>query len=81
MVTQTCHHAKNLGVGSRLSQRLAQLDIVTGWDLACAPAKLIRKHFGVTLERVHAELNGEACLLIDELPQQKADILHALPWP
>ena len=62
------------GVGSRLSQRLAQLDIVTGWDLACAPAKLIRKHFGVTLERVHAELNGEACLLIDELPQPKKQI-------
>jgi DNA polymerase V len=62
------------GVGSRLSQRLALLDIMTGWDLACAQAKLIRKHFGVTLERTHAELNGESCLQLEEAAPPKKQI-------
>ena len=62
------------GVGSRLSQRLALLDIMTGWDLACASAKLIRKHFGVTLERTHAELNGESCLQLEEVAPPKKQI-------
>lgn len=62
------------GVGSRLSEKLNKLDIYTGWDLANANSKNIRKKFSVCLERTIEELNGISCLELDELPPAKKQI-------
>jgi DNA polymerase V len=62
------------GIGSRFSARFAELDILTGWDLACAAPKMIRKHFGVVLERTQAELNGDSCLSLEETAPPKKQI-------
>lgn len=62
------------GVGSRLSARLNLMGIHSGWDLANADPKYIRRHFGVCLERTIEELNGVSCLQLEELPPAKKQI-------
>lgn len=62
------------GVGSRISARLNLLGIHSGWDLAQADPKYLRKHFSVCLERTIAELNGVSCLELEELPPLKKQI-------
>ncbi|MBD2860102.1 DUF4113 domain-containing protein [Spongiibacter sp. KMU-158] len=46
----------------------------TAWDLANANTKLLRRRFSVNLERTIAELNGEACLELEEHPPAKKQI-------
>lgn len=67
---QRCEVKKVWGVGSKTARKLNAQGIINAWDLARTPAKLIRKDYGVTLERTVRELNGEACL---ELEQQRPD--------
>lgn len=62
------------GVGKRLSARLNAMGIYTGLDLANAPAKRIRREFGVVVERTQAELNGVSCLELEEIPGKKKQI-------
>ncbi|WP_421864260.1 Y-family DNA polymerase [Motiliproteus sp.] len=62
------------GVGRKLYPRLQEQGMATAWDLASQPPKLLRKQFGVTLERTLRELNGEPCLELDELPEPKQQI-------
>jgi DNA polymerase V len=62
------------GIGSRLSARLNLMGIYTGWDLANADTKNLRKHFSVCLERTVEELNGISCLDLEELPPTKKQI-------
>lgn len=62
------------GVGSRISARLNQMGILTGWDLANASPKNIRKQFNVCLERTVNELNGISCIDLEELPPNKKQI-------
>lgn len=47
------------GVGRRLSKKLEGLGIETALQLADTPVALIRKHFGVVLERTVRELRGK----------------------
>ncbi|MDA4806285.1 DNA polymerase V subunit UmuC, partial [Enterobacter hormaechei] len=49
------------GVGHRTEKALATMGIKTVLDLARADTRLIRKTFGVVLERTVRELRGEAC--------------------
>lgn len=63
------------GVGGRLSRRLADIGIRTGYDLAKADPKYIRKHFSVVLERTVRELGGEPCLPLDMDPEPKKEIV------
>ena len=49
------------GVGRRLSSKLNLMGIQTALQLAETPTALIRKHFGVVLERTVRELRGEPC--------------------
>jgi len=62
------------GVVGRLAKRLEPLNIHTGWDLASANPKQIRRVTSVNLERTIAELNGVPCLTLDELPPAKKQI-------
>ena len=62
------------GIGRRLAQRLSHIGIHSAWDLARANSKWVRRHSTVCLERTIEELNGRACLAIDELPAPKKQI-------
>jgi hypothetical protein len=54
------------GVGRRLTIKLNQLGIRSVCDLKYASTSLIRKRFGVVLERTVNELNGISCLDLEE---------------
>jgi DNA polymerase V len=62
------------GIGRRLSSRLNDQGVISAWDLARQQPKLMRKQFGVTMERTIRELNGEPCIGLDEQPQPKQQI-------
>jgi DNA polymerase V len=62
------------GVAGRLARRLEPFNIRTGWDLASANPKQIRRATNINLERTIAELNGVPCLSLDELPPAKKQI-------
>ena len=55
------------GVGRRLSVRLLRVGLGNAWQFAQAPSSLIRSIGGVTLERTQRELNGIACLAMEEI--------------
>ncbi|HFD2936416.1 TPA: translesion error-prone DNA polymerase V subunit UmuC [Klebsiella quasipneumoniae subsp. similipneumoniae] len=63
------------GVGGRLTKRLNQMGIATALQLAQANTTMIRKHFGVVLERTVRELNGEACIELEDVPPPKQQIV------
>ena len=76
------------GVGRRTGVKLATLNIATAWDLAQCDVALIRKTFGVTMERTVRELRGVSCIGFNEGPPPKQAIcsskmfgtkLHDLP--
>ena len=55
------------GVGRRSTERLQKMGISTVLELKYSPAKRVRAEFGVVMERIVAELNGEACIGLDEI--------------
>lgn len=63
------------GVGRRSTGRLQAMGIDTVLDLKRASPKRIRDEFSVVLERTIAELNGIACLELDELMPDKQQII------
>jgi DNA polymerase V len=63
------------GIGWKLSQHLPALGIKTAYDLKCASPHLIRRRFSIMVERIVYELNGMACLELDErVSDQKSRI-------
>lgn len=62
------------GISSRFSARLADLNIYTALELANADPKSIRRYFNVCVERIIEELNGHACLSLEEIPAIKKQI-------
>jgi len=63
------------GVGRRSAERLQQMGIATVLELKCSPAKRVRAEFGVVMERIVAELNGEACIGLDEIAPPRQQII------
>ena len=63
------------GVGRRSTERLQQMGINTVLELKYSPAKRVRAEFGVVMERIVAELNGEACLELDEVTPPRQQII------
>jgi DNA polymerase V len=63
------------GVGRRTTLRLQEMQITSALALKRAPAKRIRAEFGVVLERTVAELNGAACLELDEITPPRSQII------
>lgn len=62
------------GIGSRLAKRLQAIGVHTAWDLSKTPAKRIRQHFNVCVERTVEELNGVSCLDLESMPPAKQQI-------
>ncbi|MDU6441946.1 MAG: translesion error-prone DNA polymerase V subunit UmuC [Pantoea sp.] len=63
------------GIGSRLEKKLSQIGITKALQLADANVAMIRKHFGVILERTVRELNGEPCIALEDAPPPKQQIV------
>jgi DNA polymerase V len=63
------------GVGRRSAVRLQQMGINTVLELKRSAAKRVRAEFGVVMERIVAELNGVACLELDEVTPPRQQII------
>ncbi|MCE9663698.1 Y-family DNA polymerase [Halomonas sp. M5N1S17] len=63
------------GVGRRLVERLAVLGIRTGWDLAQADPRWIRRQFSVTVERTALELRGTPCIEMNDVDEARQRIM------
>lgn len=63
------------GVGRRTAAKLQAMCITSVLDLKRAPAKRIRGEFSVVMERTVAELNGVACLELDEVTPPRQQII------
>jgi DNA polymerase V len=63
------------GVGRRSTSRLQQMGINTVLELKRSSAKRVRAEFGVVMERISAELNGETCLELDDVTPPRQQII------
>ncbi len=63
------------GVGRKIAARLQTMGIRSVLDLTTADLKLIRRQFGVVLERTVSELQGTSCLELDDLADPKKQIM------
>ncbi|WP_395224852.1 Y-family DNA polymerase [Salmonella sp. SKLX107313] len=63
------------GAGRRISRKLSTMGITTALQLARANPAFIRKNFNVVLERTVRELNGVSCILLEEAPSPKQQII------
>ncbi|MGO4746341.1 translesion error-prone DNA polymerase V subunit UmuC [Serratia quinivorans] len=63
------------GCGRQLTKKLATMGITTTLQLADSNQALIRRTFGVVLERTVRELNGVPCISIEALPAKQQIIV------
>ncbi len=63
------------GIGRRLSKQLNQRGIQTIWDLARQPPQKMQQQFSVVMARTIMELNGIACLALEEIAPDKQQIV------
>ncbi|MGH8114885.1 MAG: Y-family DNA polymerase [Rhodanobacteraceae bacterium] len=63
------------GVGRRLAERLREDGIFTIADLRAADPRRIRNRYSVTLERTVRELQGTACIDLEEVAPPKQQII------
>ncbi len=63
------------GVGRRSTSRLQMMGINSVLELKRYAAGRIRAEFGVVMERIVAELNGECCLELDEVTPPRQQII------
>ena len=63
------------GVGRKLRQHLAAMDIHTAWDLRQADARRLRERFSVVLERTVLELRGTPCIEFEIEPPKKEQLI------
>jgi DNA polymerase V len=73
-VLKRCPVTDIWGVGQRLGARLNDAGITTGYDLATANQKLIKKVCGVNTERTLSELNGTPVFELEQNPPDKKQI-------
>lgn len=62
------------GVGRRIAADLADVGVLSAWDLAQLDLAMIRLRWSVTLERTVRELRGQACIELDLAPAPKQTI-------
>ncbi|SFR52631.1 Y-family DNA polymerase [Thiomicrospira sp. ALE5] len=65
------------GVGRRYADKLVAMGIKSAYDLKVANIKTLRKQFGVIMERMVRELNGQACLTLEMVPPDKKQIVRS----
>ncbi|MBE4946835.1 Y-family DNA polymerase [Enterobacter cloacae complex sp. P1B] len=63
------------GVGRRIGNKLNTYGVKTALQLARMNPAFVRKNFTVVLERTVRELNGEACIYLEEAPPAKQQIV------
>lgn len=63
------------GVGNKLSAKLQAMGITTALQLADTDLATLRKRFSVVLERTARELNGISCLVWEDTPAPKKQIM------
>ncbi|WP_262145239.1 translesion error-prone DNA polymerase V subunit UmuC [Serratia ficaria] len=63
------------GCGRQTTKKCQVMGITTALQLADADTRLIRKTFGVVLERTVRELRGESCIALEENPPTKQQII------
>ncbi|MCG6932100.1 MAG: Y-family DNA polymerase [Gallionella sp.] len=63
------------GVGRRSAERLQKMGISTVLELKYSPARRVRAEFGVVMERIVAELNGETCIGLGEVTPPRQQII------
>ena len=63
------------GVGSRINERLHAMNIKTVGDLRRADQEYIRQQFSIVLERTVKELNGIACIELEEAGTPRQQIM------
>lgn len=63
------------GVGSRTEKALSSMGVKTALDLSRLDTRMVRRQFSVVLERTVRELRGESCLMLDENPATKQQIV------
>lgn len=63
------------GVGPRLTPRLHALGLRTALQLRDADPRVIRRRFGVVLERTVRELQGLSCLALEEVASPRQQIV------
>lgn len=63
------------GIGRQLSKQLNQLGIQTVWDLAQQSPQKMQQQFSVVMARTIMELNGIACLELEEIAPDKQQIV------
>jgi DNA polymerase V len=65
------------GVGRKLTKRLAEHGILTAQDLRAAHLPTLRSAFGVVMEKTHRELQGIACMELEEVAPAKKQIVSS----
>ncbi|MES2206748.1 MAG: Y-family DNA polymerase [Pseudomonadota bacterium] len=65
------------GIGRQLTQGLNELSIFTVLDLCKADPAMMRQKFSVTVERTVRELNGIACLSLEDIQPDKKQIISS----
>jgi len=65
------------GIGRKLQSRMVEDGLRTARDLKLADPKVIRRRYGLMIERTLRELNGEACLSLEQVQDNKKQIISS----
>jgi len=65
------------GVGRKLTRRLAEYGVFTAQDLRTAHTPTLRAEFGVVIEKTQRELQGIACVDLQEVAPNKQQIISS----
>ena len=65
------------GIGRRIAEKLTLMDIHSALDLKRADPRHIKRKFNVVVERTVAELNGVACLALEDVAPAKQQIISS----
>ena len=65
------------GIGRRLAPRLHEIGIKTVLDLKTASPSQLRAHFSVVMEKIIREINGTACIELEEINPPKKQIVSS----
>ncbi|MBY0498292.1 MAG: Y-family DNA polymerase [Nitrosomonas sp.] len=63
------------GIGRKLAPKLQQYNIHTVYDLKLSSPAIMRSKFSVVMEKIVRELNGTACIELEEVSQPKKEIV------
>lgn len=64
------------GIGNRTREKLEAMGVRTVLDFAGMDAALVRRRFGVVLERTHREINGVSCIPLEEIALERQQIVR-----